>query len=579
MSIENNDNVESKYGRTRLIISFLLCSCVQVIKSCRTIFKQMSSVFERTHADADICSRKEFLSVNQNVWKDALQAVNGKCSDGYVMIDAFCVHSGYLLINLIVGMHIASLRNLKPIGVLKKSDKKIEALFKSYGVREYVYLDDASYSLRTRIQNLVKALRIVWVHRSADEFLRYQMKGIHFGKIVYDDYLRHSGMGTVQQVDWLLLHRITKGICCCDALQGIFEKYKITALVQGERQFVPGAILAQTALKNNATLYARGGGPKRFTIRSYSRVDEFYTNTHRPDRSLFEYVCNNYKDEAIKVGASYIQKRFSGESAKNDIPDALYAFKRDEKIVTRNELCSQLGWDPEKKIIGIMGNMLTDGVFTNNWTLFRDNLIWLRETLKYVRKLDHVNWLVKAHPSDKKNNVVITARDEYQKWCKDLGHIRFLPDEIGPRSLKGIIDTVLTVRGSAGIEYAHFGIPCVLGGESLYSGFGFSYEPKSIDEYYSYLDNIDKLKGLTEEQKDMAKIFTYIYLDLSRVESDLIPEFNVFKNYNENKLWKDTLRNMRYCKISDDRMKNMLEIQLKRGDERLLNYDWIGIYN
>ena len=65
-------------------------------------------------------------------------------------------------------------------------------------------------------------------------------------------------------------------------------------------------------------------------------------------------------------------------------------------------MCNKLGWNLNIPIVAILASDLTDGVFDNTWSLFRDRLTWLRETLIEVKNINNVNWLVKPHPNDEK---------------------------------------------------------------------------------------------------------------------------------------------------------------------------------
>jgi len=93
-------------------------------------------------------------------------------------------------------------------------------------------------------------------------------------------------------------------------------------------------------------------------------------------------------------------------------------------------------------------------------------------------------------------------------------HIVFLDREssFNSRSLLNCADAVITVLGTAGMEFAALGaIPSILAGVTYYSGFGFTIEPKNQDEYFKTLDSIENIGRLTKEQQDMARrVFLYI---------------------------------------------------------------------
>ena len=88
-------------------------------------------------------------------------------------------------------------------------------------------------------------------------------------------------------------------------------------------------------------------------------------------------------------------------------------------------MCKRLGWKTNDPIAVIFATDLTDGVFSSStWTVFRDRLTWLRETLYEIKKITNVNWLVKPHPNDEIYGVVTSTISEYENICLNLDHIK-----------------------------------------------------------------------------------------------------------------------------------------------------------
>ena len=60
--------------------------------------------------------------------------------------------------------------------------------------------------------------------------------------------------------------------------------------------------------------------------------------------------------------------------------------------------------------------------------------------------------------------------------------------------------------------------------ESICSGRGFTVDPESKKEYFDLLYKIEKIGKLNKDQIDKAKIFVYIYSELTRtINVNLIP--------------------------------------------------------
>ena len=91
-----------------------------------------------------------------------------------------------------------------------------------------------------------------------------------------------------------------------------FKKYKIIASVQSEKQFIPGAIIFQTALTNGTNVYSRVGPDTACTVKKYSNINERYTPRGRFSKKLYDLINNNIRKEAVEIGGEIIKKRFEG---------------------------------------------------------------------------------------------------------------------------------------------------------------------------------------------------------------------------------------------------------------------------
>ena len=95
--------------------------------------------------------------------------------------------------------------------------------------------------------------------------------------------------------------------------------------------------------------------------------------------------------------------------------------KNEKKTITKKELCEKLGWDQNKPVVVVLATDLTDGVFDCSWSLFRDRLTWIRETLHEIKNVQNINYLIKPHPNEENDpiwyyrNVVTDTISEYKK--------------------------------------------------------------------------------------------------------------------------------------------------------------------
>lgn len=542
----------------------------------RLPFKMAVEKRQRRRSEPRTVSRamRDFATVNAAAWR--IDEIQGNDSRQRVLIEGLNSHKAYLMVNLIVGSHLMRVYGYAGAALLHEPDTEIETMFRSYGINEFHYLSDRDLSLSGRLRAGLAASRMVAASSGMDDLLQQNTNGVYIGKCVYDWYLRGMGAGTVESCSVLFLAKLATAIGYAEYASKLFSGGRFPVVVQAERQFVPEGPLFQTALARGSVVYCRGGGPTSFTVHRFDTPARAYCNTHRYGEALFEHVWRNHRETAVEAGGRFMEDRFSGNVRRNDIPDASLAYAANNEL-DRGTLCQRFGWDPAKPMVAVMSNMLNDGVFTNRWSLFRDNFTWLEETVRAIAAIDTVNWFVKAHPSDQKNAVKITGRHVYEKWAGNSPHVGFYPNEWGNRALPRIVDAVLTAHGSAGLEYSCLGIPCVLGGESLYSGLGFTHEPKTPEEYFETLRNIHTLGRLEPEQVERAKVFAYIYMTLSRVESRILPDVSVYADYDDDTYLRDAARLVQKFDPLDERLGALMPILVRQGYRHLLHYDRIGL--
>jgi len=222
--------------------------------------------------------------------------------------------------------------------------------------------------------------------------------------------------------------------------------------------------------------------------------------------------------------------------------------------------------------VTILASDLSDGVFDNTWSLFKDRLSWIRETLLEVKNIKNVNWLLKPHPNDKIHKVVTDIMSEYIKICSNYKHILPFPDNLSLASIPNFAHCVITMGGSASYEYSAFGIPALHSCESCCSGRGFTIDPESKEKYFDLLRKIEKIGKLNKEQIDKAKIYIFIYSKLTRIRANLLPFFGN-EAINMKTFWPKMIDLLDNYNAEEDLLKKMMIIQEKNKDRHAINYD------
>ena len=181
-------------------------------------------------------------------------------------------------------------------------------------------------------------------------------------------------------------------------------------------------------------------------------------------------------------------------------------------------------------------------------------MTWLRKTLNHIKKIDDYNWLVKPHPMEVEYAKSKTDTiKEFNSIIGKVDNIKLIPENISLNSLFENIDLVVTCNGSVALECASLGKKSLMAGRSDFSDIIFDKEmPKNKEEYFSRLDNINKIIDVSQDQIDKSKIYTFIQWKLNLVSNPFYPdnfEPNLFINVN--KFWDDAYKTIIQAKFKN----------------------------
>ena len=178
-----------------------------------------------------------------------------------------------------------------------------------------------------------------------------------------------------------------------------------------------------------------------------------------------------------------------------------------------------------KKIVLIAPHAFSDAYHVEGSALFLDYYEQLRETLIFIKKkkIQHILWVVRPHPTSSYYN----EQGIVKRLVNEINDQRIVicPKNISTREILNLSDAVITSRGTIGMEAASCGKFVINEGSSIYSGLGFSLDPKNKKEYFNSIKNIINIKKLKKQDIFIAKCALYF------LEKDcLIAKNGIVKN-------------------------------------------------
>ena len=176
--------------------------------------------------------------------------------------------------------------------------------------------------------------------------------------------------------------------------------------------------------------------------------------------------------------------------------------------------------NPSLPIIIIMNHIFSDAPHAYPDGLYDDYKEWLISTVKALQKNKKINFLIKEHPSAdlySEKGVINSILKELK--CENY----LLKDDVHSLTVLNEFDVVITCGGTIGQEFIYKGKPVVLGAKPPYSGFGFTTEPKTKDEYEKLLScGAENIPLLSSEQRENAnKVIYHDFVLLNNYSDDL----------------------------------------------------------
>jgi len=319
---------------------------------------------------------------------------------------------------------------------------------------------------------------------------------------------------------------------------------------------------------------------ERFTGNAaYSSMNNVEENMTHKNKSIDNIDYNNNISNKIE---HLMTERFKGNTAYSSMHNVEENMTHKNKNIdnldynyNKNSLCEKLNWDINKPIVVLFASDLTDGVFKCNWKIFKDNLTGIRETINTIKEIKDINWLIKPHPNDIKLKIITTTEKEVLNLSSEYEHLKLFPKNFGNGPLPKIISAAVSMSGSAGFEYPALGVPSIISTGTMYTGYGFTYEGNTINEFKKILKNADKLTPLSIEQITKAKTFIYIHEFLTKVVSSLIPEKKVDLSHKHINYWENLEKLIDGYNFDEDSFYQNFKIQLEKNDLHTINYNFL----
>jgi hypothetical protein len=453
-----------------------------------------------------------FIERNRAFWTARMSADIGGESVGFVFVRLESMSIILIqLCNAFFGMVASLALRCKPLFVVDHRKNRIVPVLKSFPGASFIFIDELLAKDVDALEVKKEAAEAYRQLQAPSQILDFRVDGIYLGDVIYDVALA-KGYATVSQVDERIQKVLEEFYLQRAVVKIIMAKYNLKSSVFSHVVDIQGATFSRYLLRSGVQVLTRVGA-YQFVIKKYLSLEDVGSFPLRPEDKYFDMMSRDDDGQMmIEAVDSYIEGRFYSE-INHPAVDLAYS---DEKItyMDREAFCNKYHLNPKLPLVFVMMHAFNDYPHSHfkRRLMFQDYFHWFETTIRLAKEIKSVNWIFKAHPADRYYQTKDLNLDLYFQTISEP-NIVFLnsSSDFNSRSLMYIAHAIITCLGTAGLEFATQGIPCVLGGESPYSGFGFTAEPVNITEYSEILKDIADIQPLSKEQVRLAKLVTYFY--------------------------------------------------------------------
>ena len=471
-----------------------------------------------------------------------------------------------------MGIELAKLNKLSIVGNVIKNDYLTYFIAKSFGIKEFIFIDEGNFLCR--LGYFIKSLKLIPANKIAKKIVNISLDNIEIGKASYEHAIRNYKYSPLKKNNFLLYLALSKSLRSLDLSKKIFNKHQFKYYILSELQFIPNRIFFQRALLRKISVYSKIGNDqvgatlyKSFSKRNLSRDTISKETSNFIKKKLFQNknIVEKFHKKVLSAKPIGEEKYF-----KKHIK-----LKIAKKIKNKFELYKQFEFDIKKPIVLILPHVMIDNVLNFNNSVFLSPMFWYIETLKKIKSLKNVNWLIKPHPSEIKYDTDLTSKNLFKEYVGYENHIKFWSNDIIVSNIHKHINSVITCLGSPGYQYPSLGIPSITTAESKYSHFNCSISPKNKKEYFKILMNIKKLRKLNNNTKFSAKIFWFVNEKIIRIKNTSIPVFDDTREFNQSIFWNIMQKSVN--KRGKNVFNEMLKIQDKNQNRHTIEFKELQI--
>lgn len=371
--------------------------------------------------------------------------------------------------------------------------------YRSFGIGNWIYLGRRFILLVPLlfVLSLFRALLSFAGLRTPRDVIELRHGSIKVGDLIYDQVLRSTKSPTIRSVGFPIFLNLVRSWYYYQQYELLFRMSRFAFYIATHTAYPQYGLLCRVALAHGVKVLETTD----IQMSLYSKIDQNNLPTYH--QGIHDSIKKSLDADGAELthledaARKNLEKRFNSEL---DQIDAIKAYSG--KVYARQELLAELGVSPGTKIGFVLSHVFVDSPHLSSSMLHNDYYHWLVSTINCCAKSEGMVWVIKPHPS----SALYGEQGMVESLVKgaQARNLFICPADLNTRSLATCADVVVTVHGTAGLEFSCLGIPVILAGSPFYAGFGFTHEPPSQGGYEEIVKTAVSLEPLSSERVKIA---------------------------------------------------------------------------
>lgn len=470
---------------------------------------------------------QQFLKKNSLYWRRHDEG--RKQGGGLVLIDMLVGHPGYLMSGALLGKYLQRMWGCELAGLVPPAANAgaIKQVAASYGITQFIHEDDPPSQGRAEeiddwFKHLLEESRLAPQSRDSlrRTLLALEFDGVLIGDLIFDMYLRNTGLPTVTDPQHCVEHGVKPGLVRLARALTVLDGLRPQAAIMGHTVYDRYGFLTRFLTKQGGRVYGRKGAAPPYHIKVYKKPEDFPWPEVYPTADDLAFIERHYRAEALELAQADMRQRLGGRQSFAQSNTA--AFTSDRRTYTRQELAEATGTVAGRRNVFIMSQCLSDAPHTTADLLFDDYGEWLIRTADVAKEMPDINWIFKEHPEQEHYSKDWNCKNILDRYFQECPNIAYCPPDLTQRNMTEIVDAGVCVH-DAGVEFSMNGIPTLTPGAGMTAAAGISPWPRTREEYIALLRALPYRPPLDEAAKERAALLWYSFRD-GRVPCRFVPE-------------------------------------------------------